>query len=238
MILQNQTAVITGASSGIGAATVRELSAAGMNLVLSARRTEHLQQLASDLNSAVIVPGDITEPLLPQKLINAAVVQFGSCDVVFNNAGMLTVGTIDEISIDRVCDMVRVNVEAAFRMSYTALKHFQTIGRGHLINTSSVLGTKVRVTAGAYAGTKFAIEALSEALRMELAGTEIKISCIEPGLVMTELHQELAVHPTKSMNVTHPLQPEDVARCVRFILEQPSHIRIPRLMLLPSDHVI
>ncbi|QYO68355.1 SDR family oxidoreductase [Leptolyngbya sp. 7M] len=164
MILQNQTAVITGASSGIGAATARELSAAGMNLVLSARRLEHLQQLASDLKNVEILAGDITESTLPQKLIDTAVVQFGSCDVVFNNAGLLTVGTIDEISIDRVCDMVRVNVEAAFRMSYTALKHFQTVGRGHLINTSSVLGTKVRVTAGAYAGTKFAIEALSETL--------------------------------------------------------------------------
>jgi NADP-dependent 3-hydroxy acid dehydrogenase YdfG len=238
MILQNQTAVITGASSGIGAATARELSTAGMNLVLSARRLEHLQQLASDLTNVEILAGDITDPTLPQKLIDTAVVQFGSCDVVFNNAGMLTAGTIDEISLDRVCDMVRVNVEAAFRMSYTALKYFQTIGRGHLINTSSVLGTKVRVTAGAYAGTKFAIEALSEALRMEIAGTEIKISCIEPGLVMTELHQELEVHPRESMNITHPLQPEDVARCVRFILDQPSHIRIPRLMLLPSDHVV
>jgi NADP-dependent 3-hydroxy acid dehydrogenase YdfG len=238
MILQNQTAVITGASSGIGAATARELSAAGMNLVLSARRPERLHQLALDLKNVEILPGDITEPTLPQKLIDTAVVQFGSCDVVFNNAGLLTVGTIHEISIDRVCDMVRVNVEAAFRMSYTALKHFQTIGRGFLINTSSVLGTKVRVTAGAYAGTKFAIEALSEALRMEIAGTEIKVSCIEPGLVITELHQELEVHPRESMNIAHPLQPEDVARYVRFILEQPSHIRIPRLMLLPSDHVI
>lgn len=73
---------------------------------------------------------------------------------------------------------------------------------------------------------------------MELAGTEIKISCIEPGLVMAELHHELEIYSTESMNITRPLQPEDVARCVRFTLEQSSHIRIPRLMLLPGDHVV
>jgi NADP-dependent 3-hydroxy acid dehydrogenase YdfG len=96
----------------------------------------------------------------------------------------------------------------------------------------------VRPTAGAYAGTKFAMEALSEALRMEVAGTPISVTCIEPGLVMTELHRDWPVHPTVGMNVPTPLLPEDVARCVSFVLTQPSHVKIPRLMILPGQHQI
>ncbi|MEB3182561.1 MAG: SDR family oxidoreductase [Nostocaceae cyanobacterium] len=238
MSLSNKVAIITGASSGIGAAVAKSLDAAGMKLVLTARRGDKLQQLASQMQQAIVIPGDITNSELPQQLIDEALAHFGRCDVVFNNAGILTVGSIAEISVEGVCQMVRVNVEAAFRMAYVALKHFRKVNRGHLVNTSSVLGTKVRPTAGAYAGTKYAIEALSEALRMELAGTGIKVSCIEPGLVMTELHQDWQVHPSEMMNISHPLQPEDVAQCVRFLLEQPAHIQLPKLMILPDDHAI
>jgi NADP-dependent 3-hydroxy acid dehydrogenase YdfG len=134
--------------------------------------------------------------------------------------------------------MVRVNVESAFRMAYVAMTHFKKAGRGHLINTSSILGTKVRPTAGAYAGTKYAIEALTEALRMEFAGTGVKVSCIEPGLVLTELHDHWKVHPRESMNIKNPLRPEDVARAIRFLLEQPAHVRIPRLMIMPGEHAM
>ena len=131
-----------------------------------------------------------------------------------------------------------MNVEAAFRVAYTFIKHFARQSHGDLINVSSVMGTKVRTTAGAYSGTKFAIEALSEALRMEVAGTGVAVTCIEPGLVMTGLHRDWPVHPTESMNVPHPLQPEDIARCVAFVLTQPDHVRIPRVMVLPAEHPI
>jgi NADP-dependent 3-hydroxy acid dehydrogenase YdfG len=134
--------------------------------------------------------------------------------------------------------MVRVNVEAAYRLAYTALKHFKKVGEGILLNTSSVMGTKVRPTAGAYAGTKYAIEALSEALRMELANEDIQVVAIEPGLVLTELHDQWETHPSESMNISDPLQPADIARCVRFILEQPSRMRVARLMVLPRGHEI
>ena len=162
----------------------------------------------------------------------------GRCDVLLNNAGVIEVGDIETINVERVCAMVRLNVEATFRMAYTFLRHFRKQDGGHLVNISSVLGTKVRPTAGAYAGTKHALEALSEALRMEVAGSGVRITCVEPGLVLTELHDAWHIHPSESMGIPHPLRPEDVARCVRFVLSQPAHVRIPRIMVVPGEHAI
>jgi NADP-dependent 3-hydroxy acid dehydrogenase YdfG len=235
MILQGTAAIVTGASSGIGAAVAQELSAAGVHLLLTARREERLREVACKCKNACILPGDITDPSLPHRLIDECLRLFSRCDIVFNNAGIVEVGAIDKIDIDRVCEMVRINVEAVFRMAYVALKHFRAANCGHLVNTSSIMGTKVRPTAGAYAGTKHAIEALSEALRMELAGSNISVSCIEPGLVLSEFHNRWEVHPTVSMGISQPLTPQDIARYVRFVLEQPPHIRIPRLMVLPHQ---
>lgn len=238
MELKDKVAVITGATSGIGAAVARDLARAGLRLILSGRREAMLRELASELNaadtpgSAEVLAGEITDPKMPGLLMERAQQAFGQCDIVFNNAGIMTGGEIGEIDVELVCEMVRVNVEAAFRMAYTALKHFKSVGSGHLITTTSVLGMKVRATVGAYAGTKYALEALSEALRMELAGTDIRVGCIEPGLVVTDLARNQAVHPAVAQGFKQPLQPEDVARGVRFMLEQPGHVAVPRLLML------
>jgi NADP-dependent 3-hydroxy acid dehydrogenase YdfG len=234
-----KVAVITGATGGIGAEVARALSGAGYRLVLSGRSAEKLSALAAQLKSPpVIVAGDLRDAAIPAKLLATALDKFGRCDVCFNNGGFLEVGPIETIDIERVCEMVRVNVEGAFRVAYVFLKHFVEQKTGHLVNTSSILGKKVRPTAGAYAGTKFAIEALSEALRMELSKTDVQVSCIEPGLVRTDLHSRWEVHPTESMGIAEPLTPGDVARMVLFILEQPPHVRIPQLMILPKGHEI
>lgn len=235
--LSGKVAIITGATSGIGMAVAKELHANGVRLVLTGRNEKILSNLESELQAIVFV-GDINDPSLPGKLLDLALSTYGQCDIVLNNAGNIEVGAIESIDIDKVCAMVRLNVESAYRMAYTFMKHFMKQRAGHLINISSVLGTKVRPTAGAYAGTKFAIEALSEALRMEVAGTPVSVSCIEPGLVLTGLHNEWQVHPTKSMNISQPLKPEDIARTMIFILSQPVHVKIPRIMVLPGEHQI
>jgi NADP-dependent 3-hydroxy acid dehydrogenase YdfG len=238
MDLKDKVAVITGASSGIGKATAKDLRSAGMKLVITARREDRLRELADGLSETEILAGDIVEPSMSQALIEKAVDAFGRCDVVVNNAGFGEINPIDKIDIDRVCEMVRVNVEAAFRLAHLAVRHFLAQGGGHLVNVSSVLGTKVRPTTGAYAGTKYAIEALSESMRHEVAGTGVRVSCVEPGIVLTEFHDHWEVHPTKSMNVPNPLQPEDIARCIRFVLEQPEHVSVARMLVLPSEHKI
>jgi NADP-dependent 3-hydroxy acid dehydrogenase YdfG len=134
--------------------------------------------------------------------------------------------------------MVRVNVEGAFRMGYTFLKHFVKQGQGHLFNTSSILGRKVRPTVGAYAATKFAIEAFSEALRMELSKSEVRISSIEPGLVRTGYQDRWEVPPAMLMGMEEPLEPEEIAKMVLVILEEPAHLRIPQHVILPRERVL
>jgi NADP-dependent 3-hydroxy acid dehydrogenase YdfG len=233
--LENQVAIVTGASSGIGYGVAEELGRAGMKLVVTARRQERLDRLARSLPHCQTIAADISDPSVPQRLVSCALETFGRLDVVFNGAGIMHAGTIDEVNIDDLCTQVRVNCEAAVRIAYTAVKYFQKTGSGHLINVSSILGTKVRPGAGVYAGTKYAIEALSESLRMELAKTNIKVSVIEPGVVETELQDHFSVHPIKALGITQPLQAADIARCVRFILEQPEHVRIPVMMILPGE---
>jgi NADP-dependent 3-hydroxy acid dehydrogenase YdfG len=235
MSLKDQVAIITGGTSGIGTAVARELDQAGARLVLTGRRAERLQAAARELKHAATLQADIAEPDVPQRLIELAMQKFGRCDIVFNSAGVMEAGAFDTIDIERVCRMVRINVEAAFRMAFVAMRHFRRQGGGHLLNVSSILGTKVRPTTGAYAGTKFAIEALSEDLRMQAGGTGIRISVIEPGLVMTELHNHWEKHPKDTLNIREPLTAEDIARCVRFILDQPPHVRIQRMMITPGD---
>jgi NADP-dependent 3-hydroxy acid dehydrogenase YdfG len=238
MDLKGKAALVTGATSGNGLAIAESLAAAGVRLVISGRRAELLAGHAKRLPECIAIAGEITDAAFANDLFARAVKQTGGLDIVVNNAGRVATAPIDEIDIDAVCAMVRVNVEAAFRIAHLAVKHFRQRGAGHLINTGSVLGTKVRAQIGAYAGTKHAVEALSEALRLELAGTGIRITTVEPGLVRTDLHRDIAKKEGVLPDVAEPLTPADVARSVLFALDQPAHVNIPRIMLLPRDQVI
>jgi NADP-dependent 3-hydroxy acid dehydrogenase YdfG len=234
----NKVAVITGASSGIGMATARRLVASGATVVLHGRRKERLQQLSEELGGAAWIAGDLTQAGAVEQLLVLASTRHGRIDYALNNAGINHTGCIAEIDVDKLCAMARINVEAAFRFTYVFLKYFANQNSGHLVHTTSVMGHKVRETAGGYAGTKHAIEACCEALRIELAGSPIKVTCVAPGLVKTELHRDLAVHPSVSRKIQRPLRPEDVADAIAWALAQPPHVNIPQLVILPQDHSI
>jgi NADP-dependent 3-hydroxy acid dehydrogenase YdfG len=207
-----------------------------MKLVLTARRKEILDKIAGQLDTEVVnIDGDIIDESLPQKLIDTAVEKFGSCDVVFNNAGIMIVGKAEEIDLEAMCRMVRINVEAVYRLAIIAMRHMLKQDSGYLINTSSILGMKVRQTTGAYAGTKYAVEALTEDLRMQAAGTGIRVCALEPGLVDTHLQDHFPVHPKDMLNIKALVQPEDIGRIIRTMLEQPDHVAIPRILVMPKD---
>ena len=235
MNLQGKVALVTGASSGIGKAIAQDLADAGAKLVLTARSESKLQDLAVSLKQAHVYAGNIAEPEIPQKLLDFTLDSFGRLDILINNAGMMSVGAIADIDIEKICLMARLNVESVYRMAYTALKYFQQQGSGFIINTSSIAGLKTWPGYGAYSGTKHAVEAFTDALRMELAGTGVKVAAIQPGTVDTELYNDWNSTDKSTIEASGALQPEDIARCVRFILEQPDQVLIPRLFVLPSS---
>lgn len=235
--LQGKVAVITGATSGIGKALAEAFAEKGVRLVLHGRDEIKLVQIANKTSAAYVL-GDITRPDVPGQLLDTALAKFGACHIVVNNAGVLETGTIEAVDIEKISVMVRVNVEAAFRVIYVFVKHFKSRGEGDVVNITSVVGTKVRETAGAYAGTKFAVEALSEALRMELAKTNVRVTCIEPGVVETGLDRRQKTPTAQALNISTPLRSEDIVDSVLYVLQQDRRIRIPRLMILPKDHVI
>lgn len=217
----SRVAVITGATGSIGSAMARALSAAGYALVLNAPSSESLIELRAQLQGPCItVAGNLHMEGMPQTLLAAAKEQFGGCDVCFNNGGLLEAGTIGTLDVERVCTMVRVNVEGAFRLAYTFLQHFVAQGHGHLVNTSNVLAQKVKPALGAYAATKYAVEALTEALRLELSRTDVHISSIEPGLVRTGRADGWEEPPTGRLGVTDPFDPAQMARMMLYILEK------------------
>jgi len=238
MMLSGKVAVITGGTSGIGLATAEALAAKGVKLVLHGRRSEVLEAHAARLPDCAVLAGDVTDPATPGRLVGLALERFGRMDIAFANAGLIHGGPVEAIDLDALSDMVRVNVEAAFRFAYGTLKHFKAEGAGHLLMTGSVLGTKARANAGGYCATKYAVEGLCEALRMELAGTGVKVSVVEPGLVRTDLHRDHPVRPEVVQNVPQPLLAEDVARAVVFALEQPAHVLVPRVMVLPAGQPV
>lgn len=136
MELTGQTAIITGASSGIGKAIAQAFDAAEMNLVLTARSQEKLADLASTLQHAVILPGEITDPALPKQLLEKAIAEFGQLDAVINNAGIMHMMAIEDADVEALCTMIRVNFEAVVRISYAVLPYLKQQGHGFIINIS------------------------------------------------------------------------------------------------------
>lgn len=214
-----RVAVITGATGGVGAAVARALSKAGYSLVLTAPSMEKLSLLAAQLRGpCTVIEGSLGDEPLPESLLYAALDRFGRCDVCFNNGALFEAGIIETVDIERLSSMVRVNVEGSFRVAYVFLKHFVSEGAGHLVNVSSVLGSSVRPTP--YAATQRAIEVLTDALAAELGDGPVLVSCIQPGLVRTGLRHRWEIAADGAGGAGYPLEPEDFARMVLFILEQ------------------
>lgn len=233
--LEGRRVVVTGATSGIGLALVKSLHAAKCRILAHGRTAQKLDTALGPLSGIATFAADVREPDFAARLMAAAVEKIGGCDVVVNNAGIVWAGPAERATAEQIADLVAVNVESPFKVAHEAVAHFKKQGSGHLINISSIVGLKPRIYSGIYSGTKHAIEALSDSLRQELARTQIQISCIEPGMTLTDLHREFKEHPMNAMQVKTPLTPEDIADAILFTMTRPAHVTIANLVILPKD---
>ncbi|RLK31634.1 SDR family oxidoreductase [Cupriavidus plantarum] len=239
--IAGKVVVITGASSGLGEATARHLSALGATVVLAARRVERLASIAADIRAAggfvEVVPTDVTKQADVRLLIETAVKAFGEVDVLINNAGLMSIAPMSEVKVDEWDRMIDINVKGVLYGIAAALPVFQKQGHGHFINIASVAGVKVFSPGGTvYSGTKFAVRAISEGLRHEV-GASIRTTTIEPGAVDSELqhgssHEESAKFVKDFYKLAIPSSA--VARAIAYAIEQPADVDINEIVLRPT----
>ena len=218
--------VITGASTGIGAATARRAVEFGHRVVLGARSEDKLQALAEELGgdeTALAVRCDVTSWDDQQALVKAALDGYGRMDSYFANAGFGAARGFLEESVEHWKSMIDTNVFGAALSIRASLAHFKEQGNGHLILTSSIAGRRV-LPGSLYSATKHAVTAMGEALRQEIAETDIKMTLIEPGMVDT---------PFFDNRVSGALEADDIARAVMFALTQPPHVDVNEILIRP-----
>ena len=240
--LEGKVAVVTGASSGIGEATVRALAAEGAAVVAGARREERLDGLVEgvtqDGGKAIGVQCDITDEEQAHDLVRQAVEEFGRIDILVNNAGVMLLSRIERGLSDQWRQMFDVNVMGLLYATHAAIGHMKEQGSGHLINISSVAGRKVRTTGGVYSGTKWAVNAISEALRMELQEYNIRVTIVEPGAVATELpthitDEEAQQGMNRFANI-EILEAEDIAHAIAYAATQPERVSVNEVLIRPT----
>jgi len=234
--------VITGASSGLGEATARLLSAEGAIVVLGARRVERLKSLADELiakgGQALAIASDVTDREQVKKLVEAAVQKFGRIDVIINNAGLMPQSLLERLKIDEWDRMIDVNIKGVLYGIAAALPHMKHQKSGQIINVSSVAGHKIRPGATVYAATKHAVRALSEGLRQEVKPYNIRTTIISPGAVATELPNtitdpETAARINKFYEET-AIPADSFARAVIFAMSQPEDVDVNEILFRPT----
>ncbi|MFE4727766.1 SDR family oxidoreductase [Microbacterium sp. NPDC056736] len=233
-------AVVTGASSGIGAATARALHAAGYHVVLLARRTERINQLAAELSDrATAIAADVTDR---DTLLAAAeqVQSLGGADVLVNNAGVMLLGPFSADQRDDYRQMIEVNLLGAITVTEVFLEQIKASDRGDIINISSVAGRTARAGNGVYAATKWGLNGWSESLRQELL-PGVRVTLIEPGVVATELPTHITHADTNAavneMYSHAEVTADDIAEIISFTITRPRHLAINEILLRPAGQV-
>ena len=219
--------LITGASTGIGAASARMLAAEGWRLVLAARSIEKLDELASELGGpdrAVAVECDVTEWADQQAAVTVALEHFGRIDAAWANAGFGGQRSFLADTVENWRSMVLTNVYGAALTIRAALPGLKETS-GHLLLTGSVAGRRA-IPGSLYSATKHAVHAMGESARQELDGTGVRVTIIAPGIVDTPFFENVPLDA--------PLEPDDVARAVLFALSQPPHVDVNEILVRPT----
>lgn len=234
--------LITGATAGIGAATAHRLADAGWSLILTGRRADRLQDLQRTLSKKVAVeifPFDVTNVKALSNFANSAVNLLPKIDVLINNAGLAR-GTesVQTLTLSDSTEMIETNINALIAMTRLVLPHFVEKKSGHIINLGSVAGRWVYPGGAVYCATKHAVRAFSEGLRMDLHGSGVRVTNIEPGMVKTEFSRVRLRDEAKADAIYkgfRPLMAEDIAESIYWAIQQPPHVNIQELVIFPTD---
>jgi NADP-dependent 3-hydroxy acid dehydrogenase YdfG len=239
--IKGKVVVITGASSGLGEATVRKLAAEGARLVIGARRLDRLQALTAELGlgDAAAVQTDVSRFEQVKNLVDHAVATHGRIDVILNNAGLMPHSLLERGKVEDWDRMIDVNLKGTLYGIGAALPHMKAQKNGHIINVSSVAGHKVRPSSAVYAATKTAVRVISEGLRMEVKPYNIRTTVISPGAVESELANSIT-EPDIKQNMdafyeANAIPASSFANMVAFAMSQPDDVDINEILFRPTS---
>jgi NADP-dependent 3-hydroxy acid dehydrogenase YdfG len=240
--VEGKVVAITGASSGIGAATARLLAERGARVVLGARRVERLDDIVAEIREnggqAISCRVDVARRADLERLVETALDRFGRLDVLVSNAGISKIGPVSELDVDGWAAMIDVNLRGVLHGFAAALPVFRRQGRGHFVTTVSTAGLKIVPTMAVYAATKNAVRTVMEGLRQESTDGVVRTTSISPGFVDTELDSSiddagLREEIRRTMN-DFGIPPEAVARAIAFAIEQPDDVEIGDMTIRPT----
>lgn len=244
--LDGTVALVTGASSGIGSAAARRLSAEGAALAVVARRRDRLEQLSGGLGAdPLIIEADLADADGCAGIVDAVIDRFGRLDTLVNAAGQMLNGPSIESPLSEWRRMVDVNLAGLLYLSKAALPYLMKAAEtgdrklADLINISSIAGRHANALVAAYNATKFGVTAFSESLRQEFADNNVRVSVIEPGFVATELfdHQQEATQRRYDAMFAgvEALHPEDIADAIAYIVTRPRRVAVNEIVIRPTD---
>ena len=246
-ILRGTAALVTGASSGIGAATATALAAQGAAVALAARRRDRLDTLAAEIKdqggTALVLECDVTDQQQASAAVDRTVTELGRLDTLINNAGVMLLGPAAGAPLAEWQQMVELNVLGLLYCAHAAVPHLLRAAGDEprqvadMVNISSVAGRFARPGNGVYALTKFGVGAFSESLRQELAGQYVRVSLVEPGATATELagHNRPEVLESIRSQFGQRLDASDIADAISYVVTRPRHVAVNEVLIRPTE---
>jgi NADP-dependent 3-hydroxy acid dehydrogenase YdfG len=247
--LGNTVALVTGASSGIGAATAKALAAQGAAVALLARRADRLTALQAEIQSAggtaLITPADVTEPGQVAAAVQRTVAEWGRLDILVNNAGLMRTGPAEQAALEDWDAMLTVNVQGVLYATRTALPHLiaaaadSARGVADVVTVSSTAGWVARPGTAVYSLTKFGVNAFSEGIRQELIGKRVRVGVVGPGTVDTEIFTHLAESAREAFERQTAgmvkMRPEDIADAVVFMVTRDRRVAVNQMLVRAAE---
>jgi NADP-dependent 3-hydroxy acid dehydrogenase YdfG len=242
--LDQKVALVTGASSGIGEATALALAVEGARVAIVARRQERLDELVRRIEEkggqALPIVADVADEAQVKDMVETVNSKYGQLDILVNDAGVAIPGSIDSANTEDWRRMVNTNLLGLMYVTHGVVPLMKVQGHGHIVNISSVAGRIVRAGNGVYSATKWGVNAFSEALRQEVFKENIRVTIVEPGLVSTEIFENVSEPKARQEAQKHlesitPLESEDIAAAVIYAVTQPPHVNVNEILIRPTQ---